>query len=82
MQFFDILRTANHNLFRNKVRTFLTILAIFVGSFTIILNVGINSGVNAFIDEQTKALGGDNFIMLMANGTEDALSNTGTGGGR
>lgn len=29
MQFFDILRTANHNLFRNKVRTFLTILAIF-----------------------------------------------------
>lgn len=81
MQFFDILRTANHNLFRNKVRTFLTILAIFVGSFTIILNVGINSGVNAFIDEQTKALGGDNFIMLMANGTEDALSNTGMGAG-
>ena len=62
MQFFDVLRTANHNLFRNKVRTFLTILAIFVGSFTIILNVAINAGVNAFIDEQTDVLGGDDFI--------------------
>ena len=66
MQFFDVLRTANHNLFRNKVRTFLTILAIFVGSFTIILNVAINAGVNAFIDEQTDVLGGDDFIMLLS----------------
>lgn len=74
MQFLDILRTANHNLFRNKVRTFLTILAIFVGSFTIILNVAINSGVNAFIDEQTTALGGDNFIMLMSKDSEAMMS--------
>ncbi len=74
MQFFDVLRTANHNLFRNKVRTFLTILAIFVGSFTIILNVAINSGVNAFIDEQTTALGGDNFIMLMSKDSEAMMS--------
>lgn len=81
MVVFDILRTANHNLFRNKVRTFLTILAIFVGSFTIILNVAINAGVNAFIDEQTDALGGDNFIMLMANGAEDMISGSGMGAG-
>lgn len=74
MKFFDILRTANHNLFRNKVRTFLTILAIFVGSFTIILNVGINAGVNAFIDEQTTALGGGNFIMLMSQDSEAMMS--------
>jgi|InofroStandDraft_1065614.scaffolds.fasta_scaffold13994_4 putative ABC transport system permease protein len=74
MKFFDLLRTANHNLFRNKVRTFLTILAIFVGSFTIILNVGINAGVNAFIDDQTTALGGDNFIMLMSKDSEAMMS--------
>lgn len=74
MKFFEILRTANHNLFRNKVRTFLTILAIFVGSFTIILNVAINTGVNAFIDEQTTALGGDNFIMLMSKDSEVMMS--------
>ena len=79
MQFFDVLRTANHNLFRNKVRTFLTILAIFVGSFTIILNVAINAGVNAFIDEQTDVLGGDDFIMLLSNGAESMMSSTGMG---
>lgn len=74
MQFFDMIRTANHNLFRNKVRTFLTILAIFVGSFTIVLNVAINTGVNAFIDEQTTALGGENFIMLMSQDSEAMMS--------
>jgi len=74
MQFFDMVRTANHNLFRNKVRTLLTILAIFVGSFTIILNVAINTGVNAFIDEQTSALGGDNFIMILSQGSEAMAS--------
>lgn len=74
MRFFEILRAANHNLFRNKVRTFLTILAIFVGSFTIILNVAINAGVNSFIDEQTTALGGDDFIMLMSKDSEAMMS--------
>lgn len=83
MNFFELLRTANHNLFRNKVRTLLTIIAIFVGSFTIILNVAINSGVNHFIDEQTNALGGDNFIMLLSNGAEEMMSgmNMGAAGG-
>lgn len=74
MGVFETLRTANHNLFRNKVRTILTILAIFVGSFTIILNVAINTGVNSFIDEQTTALGGENFIMLMSQDSEAMMS--------
>lgn len=79
MNFFEILRSANHNLFRNKVRTLLTIIAIFVGSFTIILNVAINNGVNSFINEQTDALGGDNFIMLMSSGTEEMMSDMNMG---
>ncbi len=79
MNFFELLKSANHNLFRNKVRTLLTIIAIFVGSFTIILNVAINSGVNSFIDEQTDALGGDNFIMLMSDEATSAMGGTGMG---
>lgn len=74
MGLFEIIKTANHNLFRNKVRTFLTVLAIFVGSFTIVLNVAIHSGVNSFIDEQTASLGGDNFIMLMPSGSVEMAS--------
>lgn len=68
MGLFEIIKTANHNLFRNKVRTFLTILAIFVGSFTIVLNVAINAGVNSFIDKQTASLGGDDYIMITSSG--------------
>lgn len=74
MGLFEIIKTANHNLFRNKVRTFLTILAIFVGSFTIVLNVAINTGVNSFIDEQTASLGGEDYIMIMAEGSVSTLS--------
>ncbi len=70
---FDIIRTANHNLFRNKIRTFLTILAIFIGSFTIILNVAINTGVNDFIDDQTAGLGGEDYLIIAPESTMDSL---------
>lgn len=74
MGLFEIIKTANHNLFRNKVRTFLTILAIFIGSFTIILNAAINTGVNSFIDEQTASLGGEDYIMITSSGTVGMMS--------
>lgn len=74
MGLFEIIKTANHNLFRNKVRTFLTILAIFIGSFTIILNAAINTGVNSFIDEQTASLGGEDYIMITSSGTAGMMS--------
>ncbi len=73
MSIFEIIRSANHNLLRNKARTLLTIIAIFVGSFAIILNAAINTGVNAFIDDQTASLGGDDYIMIMAEGSVNAL---------
>jgi len=74
MNIFEIIHSANHNLFRNKARTLLTILAIFIGSFTISLNSAINAGVNAFIDDQTASLGGDDYIMIMAEGSIDAMN--------
>lgn len=65
MGFFETVISANHNLLRNKVRTFLTILAIFVGSFTIILNAAINAGVNNFIDDQISTAGGEDYLVIM-----------------
>lgn len=65
MKTLDIIKTANGNLFRNKIRSFLTILAIFVGSFTIILNTAINAGVNDFIDKQIASVGGDGYLEMM-----------------
>lgn len=80
MGFFEIIRSANHNLFRNKARTFLTILAIFIGSFTIALNSAINAGVNAFIDDQTESLGGEDYIMIMPEGSVSAMGDMMMGG--
>lgn len=74
MNIFEIIRTANHNLFRNKARTILTILAIFVGSFTIALNSAIHTGVNNFIDDQTASLGGKDYVMIMSEGSVNTLS--------
>lgn len=73
MSIFDSIYSANHNLLRNKARTLLTILAIFIGSFTIMLNVAINAGVNAFIDDQTASLGGEDYIMIMPEGSVNAM---------
>ena len=64
MKFFDILKQANSNLWRNKLRSFLTILAIFIGSFTIILNSAINTGVNSFIDKQVSSAGGEGYLEI------------------
>lgn len=74
MKFTDILKEANHNLFQNKIRTFLTILAVFIGSFTIILNSSINTGVNAFIDKQVEGYGGEGYMLITAS--EETISST------
>ncbi len=74
MGILEIIATANHNLLRNKARTFLTVLAIFIGSFTIVLNAAINAGVNAFIDDQTESLGGKDYIAILPEGSVNAMS--------
>lgn len=73
MGIFETIRTANHNLLRNKARTILTVIAIFIGSFTIILNAAINTGVNHFIDDQTASLGGEDYLMVMTDGSVSAM---------
>ena len=50
MKLYDIIRMANSNLWRNKSRTLLTVLAVFIGAFTIMMTTGINTGVNNYID--------------------------------
>lgn len=66
MKLWDLIRTANGNLWHNKVRTILTIIAIFVGGFVITLMVGVNAGVNDYIDAQIGGIGGQNLIIATA----------------
>lgn len=74
MKILDVIKTANQNLLRNKARSFLTILAIFVGSFTIVLTTAINAGVNSFIDQQTNSYGGEGILNITAKALANDLS--------
>lgn len=64
MKLLDILKSGSSNLWRNKGRTILTIIAIFIGAFTIALTRGINVGVNTYIDQQVASVGGENQMMV------------------
>lgn len=74
MRLTDIIKQANHNLWCNRSRTILTTLAITVGSLTIMLTVGINVGVNGYIDKQVESTGGNDIIEVMPKGIADRMS--------
>ncbi len=75
MKILDIIKMANANLARNKIRTFLTIGAIFVGAFTLALTTGIDTGVNNYIEAQLGALGGNNTLIIMPLPPETRANN-------
>ena len=52
--------TSASNLWRNKGRTFLTVIAIFIGAFTITLTSAVNTGVNDYIERQLSIFGKEN----------------------
>ncbi len=72
MKLRDILKTASRNIIQSKLRSFLTIMAIFIGALTLTLTNGIGSGISAYIDEQTGSLGAENVLIIQPK--SDALS--------
>ena len=72
MNLAEIVRTAIGNTFRSRLRTTLTVLAIFVGAFTLTLTNGIGTGIRNYIASQTSSLGGDDLItVIKASLTEE-----------
>lgn len=72
----DIIRTAVANTFRSKARTTLTILAIFVGAFTISLTTALGAGINRYIDDTVSAMGVSN-VMTVTKLAENASATAG-----
>ncbi len=64
MKTWDLIRTSNRNLFRNKLRTFLTVMAIFVGSFTLTMTNGLGDGMRDYVESQVKNIEGDRVIIV------------------
>lgn len=75
MRLTDSLQTAQSNLLRSKLRTSLTIIAVFIGALTISLTTGVGSGVKAYIDEQLGSIGAENTLVIMAK--QDAAASSG-----
>ncbi|HZW41841.1 MAG TPA: ABC transporter permease, partial [Agromyces sp.] len=64
MKTVDLVGSAVGNTFRSKTRTTLTILAIFVGAFTLTITNGLGTGINRYIDDTVAAMGADDVMTL------------------
>ncbi len=66
MRYRDIIITANANLRKSKLRTFLTISAVFIGALTLMLTTGVGAGLRTYVEEQVAAVGADDILVVSA----------------
>ncbi|MDZ5143120.1 ABC transporter permease [Microbacterium testaceum] len=74
MKTLDLVGTAVANTFRSKTRTILTVLAIFVGAFTLTITNGLGTGINAFIDSTVSAMGASDALTVTKTSTDATAS--------
>lgn len=77
MKFIDILRSAVSNSFRSKLRTTLTVIAIFIGAFTLTITTAIGTGVSSYINDQVASVGAPDVLTI----TKTAAASTAVGDG-
>lgn len=64
MKAVDVVATAFRNAFRSRLRTSLTVLAIFIGAFTLSLTNGLGTGVNRYLDDTVASVGVDDVLTV------------------
>jgi putative ABC transport system permease protein len=64
MNAFDLIGSAVSNSIRSKTRTLLTVLAIFIGAFTLTLTSGVGTGINRYIDDTVSSIGASDIITV------------------
>lgn len=79
MSFLEILRTAVANTFRSRLRTTLTILAIFVGAFTLTLTNGVGTGINNYINTQVSSMGASDIMLISKAGEGSTFGGSDSG---
>lgn len=72
----DILATAVGNSFRSRLRTTLTVIAIFIGAFTLTITNGLGTGINNYIDTQLGSIGAPG-VMTVTKPTATVDASTG-----
>jgi len=76
MRVTDLVATAISNTFRSKVRTTLTVLAIFVGAFTLTITTAVGAGVSQYVDTQVGSLGAAD-VFIVTPKADDAPADSG-----
>lgn len=66
MRTVDLARTAVANTFRSKLRTTLTVLALFVGAFTLTITTALGAGVSNYIETQVNSFAADDVLLVQA----------------
>ncbi|WP_111719750.1 ABC transporter permease [Homoserinimonas sp. OAct 916] len=70
MRFVDILGAAVSNSFRSKLRTSLTVIAVFIGAFTLTITSAIGTGVNEYITTQVASMGAADVLTVTKQGDQ------------
>jgi putative ABC transport system permease protein len=73
----DLIATAVANTFRSKLRTTLTVVAIFIGAFTLTLTTAVGTGVSVYVRTQVASIGATDSMTV----TKNAATSTSTGSG-
>ena len=71
MKTVDVVTTAFRNAFRSRLRTGLTVLAIFIGAFTLSLTNGLGTGVNRYLDDTVASVGVDDVLTVTRTSEEE-----------
>ncbi len=70
----DLIASAVSNTFRSKTRMILTILAIFVGAFTLTLTSGLGTGINNYIDDTVSGVGASDAMTVTKSSESGTLA--------
>lgn len=78
MKFLDLLMMSANNLFRRKMRTFLTVLGVIIGTASIVVMISLGIGLNKFTMEQYESSGSLTAIQVYnySGGRGSASDNT------
>lgn len=79
MKYTDLIKTASSSMLRSKLRTLLTIIAIFIGAMTITLTNGIGTGIKSYINKQIGNLGATNILMVQVQQKSSRLNTNNSG---
>lgn len=79
MKILDLLRMSSSSLWKRKIRTFLTILGVIVGTASIVVMVSLGLGLNKSSMEQIEKYGGLTTINVTESSTNDFQVTDSTG---